>query len=101
MAYPHLYIDINSAMEILMVSFGFSRMLERCAPVIRDRKFENSPVPARNLHKDISIIHQMGKDLSVNLPLIEVTKKLYDEMKSQNKEMDDMAGIIQIIEQNK
>jgi 3-hydroxyisobutyrate dehydrogenase/2-hydroxy-3-oxopropionate reductase len=93
-------VDIDSAMEILMVSFGFSRMLERCAPVIRDRKFDNSPVPARNLHKDISIIHQMGKDLSINLPLIEVSKKLYDEMKNQGKEMDDMAGIIQIIEQN-
>ena len=94
-------IEIDSAMEILMVSFGFSKMLEVCAPVIRDRKFENTQVPARNLHKDIGIVVQMGKDLSMNLPLIEASKKLYDEMKSQGKEMDHVAGIIQIIEQGK
>ncbi len=91
-------VDIDSAMEILQVSFGYSRMLERCAPIIRDRKFKGSPVPARNLHKDISIIDQLGKDLSVNLPLTKTSKKLYDELKKDGKEMDDMAGIIQIIE---
>ena len=92
-------VDIDSAMEILMVSFGFSRMLERSAPIIRDRKFEGSSVPARNIHKDISIIEKMGQDLSVKLPLTEVSKKLYDLLKNEGKEMDDMAGIIQIIEE--
>ena len=92
-------VDIDSAMEILMVSFGFSRMLERSAPIIRDRKFQGSSVPARNIHKDISIIEKMGKDLSVKLPLTEVSKKLYDLLKDEGKEMDDMAGIIQIIEE--
>ncbi len=91
-------IDIDSAMEILMVSFGFSRMLERSAPIIKDRKFIGSSVPARNIHKDINIIDQLGKELSVNLPLIEASKSLYDELKNEGKEMDDMAGIIQIIE---
>ena len=93
-------VDIDSAMEILMVSFGFSRMLERCAPIIKDRKFKGSSVPARNLHKDITIIDQLGKDLSINLPLIKTSKKLFDELKSDGKEMDDMAGIIQIIEKD-
>ena len=82
-----------------MVSVGFSRMLERSAPIIRDRKFQGSSVPARNIHKDISIIEKMGKDLSVKLPLTEVSKKLYDLLKDEGKEMDDMAGIIQIIEE--
>ena len=41
----------------------------------------------------------MGKDLSVKLPLTEVSKKLYDLLKDEGKEMDDMAGIIQIIEE--
>ena len=50
------------------------------------------------LNKDISIIDQLGKDLSVNLPLTKTSKKLYDELKKDGKEMDDMAGIIQIIE---
>ena len=94
-------VDIDSAMEILEVSFGFSRMLERCAPIIRDRNFEGSSVPARNIHKDSNIIEQLGKDLSVNLPLIKTSKKLYDELKKDGKEMDDMAGIIQIIEKQK
>lgn len=93
-------INIDSAMEILMVSFGYSKMLERSAPIIRDRDFKDSSVPARNIHKDISIIEKMGKELSVGLPLTKVTKKLYDELKSKGKEMDDMAGIIQIIEGN-
>ena len=92
-------VNIDSAMEILMVSFGYSKMLERSAPIIRDRDFKDSSVPARNIHKDISIIEKMGKELSVGLPLTKVTKKLYDELKSKGKEMDDMAGIIQIIEE--
>ncbi len=91
-------IDIDSAMEILMVSFGFSRMLERSAPIIKERKFTGSSVPARNIHKDINIIDQLGKELSLSLPLIETSKELYDELKKEGKEMDDMAGIIQIIE---
>lgn len=91
-------VNIDSAMEILMVSFGYSKMLERSAPIIRDRDFKDSSVPARNIHKDITIIEKMGKELSVELPLTKVTKKLYDELKSKGKEMDDMAGIIQIIE---
>ena len=41
----------------------------------------------------------MGKELSIELPLTKVTKKLYDQLKSKGKEMDDMAGIIQIIEE--
>ena len=41
---------------------------------------------------------KMGQDLSVKLPLTEVSKKLYDLLKNEGKEMDDMAGIIQIIE---
>ena len=81
-----------------MVSFGFSRMLERSPPLIIERNFIGSSVPARNIHKDINIIDQLGKDLSVNLPLIEASKNLYDELKNDGKEMDDMAGIIQIIE---
>ena len=48
---------------------------------------------------DISIIEKMGQDLSVKLPLTEVSKKLYDLLKNEGKEMDDMAGIIQIIEE--
>jgi len=66
--------------------------------LIKDRKFIGSSVPARNIHKDINIIDQLGKELSVNLPLIEASKSLYDELKNDGKEMDDMAGIIQIIE---
>ena len=56
-------------------------------------KFALSPI-----NKDINIIDQLGKELSVNLPLIEASKSLYDELKNDGKEMDDMAGIIQIIE---
>ena len=66
--------------------------------LIKDRNFIGSSVPARNIHKDINIIDQLGKELSVNLPLIEASKSLYDELKNDGKEMDDMAGIIQIIE---
>ena len=46
----------------------------------------------------INIIDQLGKELSLSLPLIETSKELYDELKKEGKEMDDMAGIIQIIE---
>ena len=35
---------------------------------------------------------------SVSIKFIEASKNLYDELKNDGKEMDDMAGIIQIIE---
>ena len=94
-------ITINDAMEILSVSFGNSKMLERSAPIIRDKTYTESSAPARNLHKDIHIITELANDLNLNLPLIKSTKVLFDEYKNMGKEMEDIAGIIQLFEINK
>lgn len=94
-------ITINDAMEILSVSFGNSKMLERSAPIIRDKTYTESSAPARNLHKDIHIITELANDLNLNLPLIKSTKVLFDEYKNMGKEMEDIAGIIQLFEMNK
>ena len=94
-------ITINDAMEILSVSFGNSKMLERSAPIIRDKTYTESSAPARNLNKDIHIITELANDLNLNLPLIKSTKVLFDEYKNMGKEMEDIAGIIQLFEMNK
>jgi len=94
-------ITINDAMEILSVSFGNSKMLERSAPIIRDKTYTESLAPARNLNKDIHIITELANDLNLNLPLIKSTKVLFDEYKNMGKEMEDIAGIIQLFEMNK
>ena len=94
-------ITINDAMEILSVSFGNSKMLDRSAPIIRDKTYTESLAPARNLNKDIHIITELANDLNLNLPLIKSTKVLFDEYKNMGKEMEDIAGIIQLFEMNK
>ena len=94
-------ITINDAMEILSVSFGNSKMLERSAPIIRDKTYTESLAPARNLNKDIHIITELANDLNLNLPLIKSTKVLFDEYKKMGKDMEDIAGIIQLFEMNK
>jgi len=94
-------ITIDDAMEILSVSFGNSKMLERSAPIIRDKTYTESLAPARNLNKDIHIITELANDLNLNLPLIKSTKVLFDEYKNMGKEMEDIAGIIQLFEMNK
>ncbi len=94
-------ISIDDAMEILSVSFGNSKMLERSAPIIKDETYSESSAPARNLIKDINIITELANNFNLNLPLIESTKTLYDQYKKTGKEMEDIAGIIQLFEKNK
>ena len=94
-------ITIDDAMEILSVSFGNSKMLERSAPIIKDKTYAESSAPARNLNKDIHIITELANDLNLNLPLIKSTKELFDEYKKMGKDMEDIAGIIQLFEMNK
>ena len=93
-------ISINDAMEILSVSFGNSKMLERSAPIIRDETYVGSPAPARNLIKDINIITELANNFNLKLPLIESTKTLFDQYEKNGKEMEDIAGIIQLFEKN-
>ena len=94
-------ITIDDAMEILSVSFGNSKMLERSAQIIKDKTYSESSAPARNLNKDIHIITELANDLNLNLPLIKSTKVLFDEYKKMGKDMEDIAGIIQLFEMNK
>ena len=94
-------ITIDDAMEILSVSFGNSKMLERSASIIKDKTYADSSAPARNLNKDIHIITELANDLNLNLPLIKSTKVLFDEYKKMGKDMEDIAGIIQLFEMNK
>jgi 3-hydroxyisobutyrate dehydrogenase-like beta-hydroxyacid dehydrogenase len=94
-------ITITDAMEILSVSFGNSTMLERSAPIIRDKSYIGSPAPARNLIKDIHIVTELAKDLNLSLPLIKSTEILFDQYRNMGKEMEDIAGIIQLFEKNK
>jgi 3-hydroxyisobutyrate dehydrogenase len=91
-------ITIDDAMEILSVSFGNSKMLERSAPIIKDKLYVGSSAPARNLNKDIHIVTELAKDLNLNLPLIMATKVLFDQYKNIGKDMEDIAGIIQLLE---
>jgi len=94
-------ITIKDAMEILSVSFGNSTMLERSAPIIRDKSYIGSPAPARNLIKDIHIVTELAKDFNLSLPLIKSTEILFDQYRNMGKEMEDIAGIIQLFEKNK
>ena len=93
-------ISIDNAMEILSVSFGNSAMLQRSAPIIRDETYSGSPAPARNLIKDINIITELANNFNLNLPLIESTQTLFDQYRKNGKEMEDIAGIIQLFEKN-
>ena len=93
-------VDVNIASELLSVSWGGSTMVERSAPITKQRNFPNSPAPVRNVDKDLKIIIEFAKENKLLLDLTKISLNMFSELMNDNKSEYDIAGVIEIIEKN-
>merc|ERR1712205_250119 len=72
-------LDLNKLNSLLEKSWGFSKIQNRIfSTALMSTKEENhrSCAPLRNLHKDLTIVHQMCSDLGMSLPIISETTQV-------------------------
>ncbi len=91
-------IDLQVAAELLHVSWGASRMVDRNAPVMRTRAFASSRTPVRTLNKDMDIISALADEAQLTLPLGSAAHDVFYSRLSQGKGDDDIASVIETIE---
>jgi 3-hydroxyisobutyrate dehydrogenase-like beta-hydroxyacid dehydrogenase len=92
-------VDIQTAADLLGVSWGGSAMVERSAPITAARDFPDSGAPLRLIHKDLSIIKQLAGDEGLSLQLTTMSQDMYDAMMEQGKSEFDIAAILELIEE--
>ncbi|MBA31938.1 MAG: hypothetical protein CL748_05400 [Chloroflexi bacterium] len=93
-------VDLEIASELLGVSWGGSKMVERSAPITKGRNFPNSAAPVRNLNKDLGIINDFARLNNLSLNLTKNSLDMFSELMNDNKSEYDIAGVIEIIEKN-
>ncbi len=91
-------VDIQTAAELLEVSWGGSTMVARSAPITANRQFQNSAAPVRNLDKDLGIIKDLAVDEGLSLELALKSEELFHQMMRQDQGENDIAGVLEIVE---
>lgn len=91
-------VDIETAAELLSVSWGGSTMVGRSAPITAAREFENSAAPVRNLDKDLGIIKDLAKSEGLSLELALKCQEMFGSMMSHGQGENDIAGVLEVIE---
>lgn len=92
-------VDIQTAADLLAVSWGGSTMVERSAPITATRKFPNSSAPVRNLDKDLGIIKDLAGDEGLSLELVLKSQEMFHHMIEQGNLNHDIAGVLEVIEE--
>jgi 3-hydroxyisobutyrate dehydrogenase-like beta-hydroxyacid dehydrogenase len=92
-------VDVQVAADLLSVSWGGSTMVERSAPITASRAFADSGAPLRLIHKDLTIIKQLANDESLSLELTLNAQRMYDSMMESGKNENDIAAVIELIEE--
>ena len=91
-------VDIQTAADLLGVSWGGSTMVTRSAPITAAREFENSAAPVRNLDKDLGIIKALAESEGLALNLALEAQAMYGQMMAQGEGENDIAGVLEVIE---
>ena len=91
-------VDVQTAADLLSVSWGGSTMVARSAPITAGREFENSAAPVRNLDKDLGIIKDLAAAEDLSLELALKSQELFGQMMSQDQGENDIAGVLEVIE---
>lgn len=91
-------VDIQTAADLLAVSWGGSTMVTRSAPITAAREFENSAAPVRNLDKDLGIIKALAESEGLALNLALEAQAMYGQMMAQDEGENDIAGVLEVIE---
>ena len=92
-------VDIQTATDLLGVSWGGSTMVTRSGPITAERKFADSAAPVRNLDKDLGIIKQFAEAEGLALDLALKSQDMFHTLMEQGKPDYDIAGVLEIIEQ--
>ncbi|MBM3956866.1 MAG: NAD(P)-dependent oxidoreductase [Gemmatimonadetes bacterium] len=72
-------LDVQTAADVLHVSWGGSTILERNAPIVKRREFAGSGAPVRLFVKDLGILTKLGRDLGIALPMSNLAQELINE----------------------
>ncbi len=91
-------VDIETAADLLGVSWGGSTMVGRSAPITAARDFENSAAPVRNLDKDLGIIRDFAHAEGLSLELALKSQELFHQMMEDDHGENDIAGVLEVIE---
>ncbi len=89
---------LGKVMEVLKNSWGQSRVLERSAPRLLARDFGPSAAPARNLHKDLSIIRRLGEELKLDLPAAAAAEIALAKLLADGKGEWDFSALALLLE---
>ena len=92
-------VDIQTAADLLAVSWGGSTMVERSAPITAAREFPDSAAPVRNLDKDLGIIKSLAADEGLSLEMSLKSQEMFQHMMSQGKNDYDISGVLEVIEE--
>jgi 3-hydroxyisobutyrate dehydrogenase-like beta-hydroxyacid dehydrogenase len=91
-------VDIQTAADLLKVSWGGSMMVERSAPITAARRFPDSAAPVRNLDKDLGIIKDLAESEGLALDLALRSQEMFHSMMGEGKRDYDIAGVLEVIE---
>lgn len=92
-------VDIQTAADLLAVSWGGSTMVGRSAPITAAREFPDSAAPVRNMDKDLGIIKSLATDEGLSLEMSLKSQEMFQHMMSQGKNDYDISGVLEVIEE--
>ncbi len=92
-------VDVQTAADLLSVSWGGSTMVERNAPITIRRDFPDSAAPLRLIYKDLGIIDKLAESEHLALSMAKNAFEMYDIMMNQGKNEHDISGVLELIEE--
>jgi len=94
-------VDIQKLLQLLMNSYGASKMLERNTPMIMNKQFENTGAPIRLIAKDIGIISDLGRELNLNLSTTFEVEKIIKKAVQDGYGESDFSTISKYVDMDK
>ena len=89
-------LDLAAVGEVMKVSFGQSRMLERTLGRVLAGDFE-AGAALRLYAKDLGIIDQVGRQVGASLPLTEAADALLERARSAGYGDRDLASLMEVL----
>ncbi len=92
-------LDLKILYEVLVRSWGYSRMLERSVPnIIIPRNFRaGASRGVEYVLKDLNVVVELARSLGVRLPLTEITRSYYQKANEEGMGFLDNAAILDVI----
>ncbi len=86
-------VNPRELLDVLMVSYGYSRQMERCAPMILARDFAPRG-PNHIINKDINCALDLARTVRSPTPLLEVVSRLSNAVMEMGLQDWDMASLL-------